>query len=102
MQTEGFDKYAIELCKGSARVGHQEALTEVQKLYPEVKVKKKALDWDTYAIDKIDREYARLVEDEVPEFELIKHLKQRVAPLMIEELKMLTIDYKAAELDKQF
>lgn len=73
----------------------------MQELYLEVKVKKKVLDWDPYAIGRIDREYALLVKDEVPEFKLIKDIKQCVKPLSIEELKTLTIDYNAAELDNQ-
>lgn len=37
LKIEGFYKFSIKLCKASAKFGHQEALTKVYELYPEVK-----------------------------------------------------------------
>lgn len=61
--------------------------------------KKKELEWDPYACDGANREFVRLVKEEVPEFELIKQLKKRQEPISVEDLKELSIDPNS-ELDK--
>lgn len=56
VKTKDFYDYAVELCGVSMNVGRQDALIEVQQMYPEIKVKKKELQWDPYACDRANKE----------------------------------------------
>lgn len=62
-QTESFYKFAVELCSSSPGIDRQEAFTEVQEWYLDVKVRKRALGWDPYVERRADKEYVRLVKE---------------------------------------
>lgn len=64
LQSRSFYDYALEFCRVSTNVGREDALTEVQEMYPEIKVKKKKLEWDPYACDRANKEFVRLVKED--------------------------------------
>lgn len=72
-KTKSFGLLMAEMCTASTNVGIHTALVNIQKMYPELKLRKKDLGWDPYADNRVDLLQQKLCQGE-RDFAFVKEL----------------------------